>query len=115
MTPEHEPRLSVKMKSAVGELEELIRGRYPKASFRVVQSPDEGRAIHLVTTVALEDLDQVMDVVVDRMMELQIEDKLPLQVVPVRPRQLTEKLIREQRLQPHRATDLPEDLGARLA
>jgi hypothetical protein len=103
------------MKDAVTELEGLIRDRYPDAAFRVVRSPDEGRAIHLLTTVALVDLEEVMDVVVDRMMQLQIEDKLPLQVVPVRPRQLTEKLVREQRLQPHRAADVPEDIRTRLA
>ena len=114
MTREREPRLTAKMQGAVGELEELIRGRYPDASFRVVRSPDDGRSVHLLATVDVEDRDEVMDLVVDRVMQLQIEDGLPLHVVPVRTRELAERLLREQRLRPHSAHDVPEDIGVPL-
>src|SRR3546814_1184299 len=38
----------------------------------------------LVATVDVEDQDAVLDVVVDRMMELQIDEGLPIFVIPVR-------------------------------
>jgi len=73
------------MQQAIDELKDMIQGRYPAARFRVDRSPDDPGIMHLVVVVDIEDTDAVMDVVVDRMMELQIDDHLPLFVVPVRP------------------------------
>jgi hypothetical protein len=85
MTAERASELTLRTQQAIDELEEMIQARYPAARFRVDHSPDDPRIVHLVAIVDVDDTDAVMDVVVDRMMELQIEDHLPLFVVPVRP------------------------------
>ena len=74
-----------RMQAAITELQELIRRRYPEARFCVRPSEEDPTILHLVTIVDVEDTDIVLDAVVDRMMDLQIEDGLPLFVIPVRP------------------------------
>jgi hypothetical protein len=87
MTAERAPEITLRMQQAIDELKNMIQARYPAARFRVSQSPDDPRIMHLVVVVDVEDTDAVMDVVVDRMMELQIDDHLP----PVRPYVATSK------------------------
>ena len=66
---------------ALEELRNRIRGRYPAAQFRVGTSPDDPAIIELVTIVDDDDPNQVLDLVVDRQMELQIDEGLPIFVV----------------------------------
>ena len=73
------------MQRAVDELRSMIQEQYPSATFRVGPSPEDPAVIHLTATVDVEDTDAVLDVVNDRMREIQIEDRLPLFVIPVRP------------------------------
>ena len=77
--------LAPRARSAVDELEALILDRYPDATFRVTRGPDDPETIHLLAMVDVEDTDAVLDAVVDRMMDLQIEGGLPIYVIPVRP------------------------------
>src|SRR2546430_1530660 len=85
MRTEREPTLRPRMQAAIEELKGLVRERYPEATFRIARSPENPRSIHLMTTVDVEDRDDVMDVVIDRVVELQSEQKLPIHVIPVRP------------------------------
>jgi hypothetical protein len=85
MTAERASEITSRMQQAIDELKDMIQARYPAARFRVSRSPDDPNIMHLVAVVDVEDTDAVMDVVVERMMELQIDDHLPLFVVPVRP------------------------------
>jgi hypothetical protein len=87
MKTEREPKLAPRMQRALEELKGLVRERYPDATFRVTRSPEDPRSIHLMTTVDVEDTDAVLDVLIDRVMELQIEERLPIHVIPVRPRE----------------------------
>ena len=73
-----------KMQAAIEELEALIVARYPEAAFRVSRSPEEEDAIYLKAIVDVDETDDVIDLIIDRMMELQIQDELPIFVVPVR-------------------------------
>jgi hypothetical protein len=73
------------VRAALDELQALIQRHYPGATFRVTRGRDDPQAIHLVTTVDVDDLDAVLDVVVNRMMELQIDEGLPIFVIPMRP------------------------------
>ena len=84
MKNEQQPRLSPEMQRAVTELEGLVKQRYPDATFQVRRSVEDPHIIHLIPTFDVEDRDDVMDVVIDRMMDLQINEKLPLFVVPLR-------------------------------
>lgn len=70
---------------AVEELQSLILQQYPAATFALQQGQDDPEAIHLLVTVDLEDTDAVLDLVLERMMDLQIEQRVPVFVIPVRP------------------------------
>jgi hypothetical protein len=74
-----------RQQAALDELRGRILQRYPDAQFEVTGGIDDPNAIHLVATVDVEDTEDVVDLVIDRMMELQIEQGLPIFVIPVRP------------------------------
>lgn len=96
MKREREPKLSARMESAIEELKGLIRQHYPDATFKITRSPENKNTILLKPVVDVEDRDEIMDVVIDRMMELQIEEKLPLFVIAVRPRERALEIMRQQ-------------------
>ena len=77
--------IDFRMQGALSELESLIQVRFPGARFRVSRGVDDANVVHLIAMVDVDDLDAVLDTVVDRMMELQIDEGLPIFVVPVRP------------------------------
>jgi hypothetical protein len=76
--------LTPRMEEAVSELRELIRARFPQASF-VVEEGSDPEGIFLVTTVDIPDTDEVIDVIGDRLVELQVDEGLPIYVTPLRP------------------------------
>jgi len=86
---EHTQDLTPSMLSALEELKGIIQSHYPEASFQVSHSPEEPEIVHLQAIVDVDDQDDVLDLVVDRMMELQIEEDLPIFVIPVRPLEST--------------------------
>src|SRR5437870_13824689 len=106
MSREMEPRLSHRMRDAVGSLEGLIRGRYPDVSLRVSRNPEDSRSIDLLATLDVDDRDEVMDLVVERVLELQLKQKLPVHVVPLRTPKRTAAVIENQRRHPRKATQL---------
>jgi hypothetical protein len=69
---------------ALIELEEMIRDRYPRVSFDITHG-DDPEGIYLTAVVDIEDIEQVFDVVIDRLLSMQIEEGLPVYVVAVRP------------------------------
>lgn len=87
MKAERALRLAPRMQAAIEELKALVLDHYPDATFRVARSPEESRIVHLWTTVDVPDMDEVLDVVIDRVTELQLDEKLPVHVIPVRPRE----------------------------
>lgn len=72
------------VEAAVSEIKALIRARFPEAKFEVVDG-DDPEGVYLIATVDVADTDEVVDCYVDRLLELQVEDEMPLYVVPVRP------------------------------
>ena len=77
---DYDPRID----RAVAELQDLIRGRYPDAHFDV-SAGDDPDGVYLTVTVDIDDPDEVTDLVIDRTMRLQVEEGLPVYVVPIRP------------------------------
>lgn len=71
--------------AALDELKTLILQRYPQAQFRLRRGQDDPNAIHLIAIVDVEDTDEVADLTIEREMELQIEDGLPIFVIPIQP------------------------------
>lgn len=82
----HEPAesRSTRLDRAIIELQSIIRRTYPEASFEVEYGHDDPEAIHLVATVDIDNTDDVYDLVADRLLELQIDEDLPLFVIPIR-------------------------------
>jgi hypothetical protein len=78
------PAFSPTVQRALTELEDMIRDRYPTATFEVGPGEDDPEAVHLTASVDVDDPDEVMDLVVDRVMALQVEDGLPILVIPIR-------------------------------
>ncbi len=72
------------MQHALEELQGIIVQHYPTATFAISRGEDDPEAVHLTTTVDLDDPDEVLDVVIARVMELQVAEKLPVYLIPVR-------------------------------
>jgi hypothetical protein len=87
---EDDPRVQ----RTLGELQELIRGRYPQASFQTYRGEDP-EGIYLDATVDVDDTDEVMDLIIDRLLQAQVDEGLPVYVIPLRP---LEKVLEEMRV-----------------
>jgi hypothetical protein len=74
-----------RIEHALDELRGVIVEKYPSAIFEVSHGVDDPRAVHLTATIDVDDTDEVVDLVIDRMIEMQIEEELPIFVIPVRP------------------------------
>jgi len=73
-----------RVQPAVDELRQIITDRYPDATFEVAHGEDP-EGVYLRATVDVEDAEEVFDAVVDRLLAMQIDDELPVYVVPIRP------------------------------
>ena len=105
MNPERHVPLTSRMEEAVHELKRLITARFPQAAF-VVEEGFDPEGIYLVTTVDIADTDEVIDVVGDRLVELQVDEALPIYVTPLRPIQRVVAELREREHTPP-ASPLP--------
>lgn len=77
----NEPR----MQDAIAELKELVRTRYPDATFEVFPSSNvNGVSMRIVVDV--DELGDVDDLILSRMVEMQLDEELPIYPMPVRPR-----------------------------
>jgi hypothetical protein len=76
--------LDPKMHAALDELAGIISQHYPDSTFRVSRGEDDPTIVQLVAVVDVEDTDPVLDLVMDRMLELHDEDLLVF-VVTERP------------------------------
>jgi hypothetical protein len=95
--------LSPAMEKAVNELKGKISERFPQASF-VVEEGCDPKGIYLVTTVDIADTDEVIDVIGNRLVELQVDEGLPIYVTPLRPIQ---RVIAELREREHATPPAP--------
>ena len=85
MSADGSTQLDPRIQNALDELRGMILQHYPGATFQVSRAEDDPEIIHLTATADVEDTDEVVDVVVDRMLELHIDEGLPVYVIPVRP------------------------------
>lgn len=85
MSTELVDTLNPRIVSALNELTALIRTHYPDAQFEVMRGVDDPEAIHLTTTVDIEEPEDVVDLVIDRLLELQVEERVPIHIIPIRP------------------------------
>lgn len=83
---QHERRtpFDQRTQAALDELQGLIAQRYPLATFEVAYATDEPDNIHLTAIVDVDDTDTVLDLIIDRVVELQVEARIPVHVIPIR-------------------------------
>ena len=84
MTDEHVTPATPQLQAALAELQELLATRYPEATFQVSEG-DDPEGIYLMPTLDVEDTDEVLDVVIDRLLHYQDEEELPIYVMPLLP------------------------------
>jgi len=82
---DHEPSMTdPRIPARVAEFQDLILARFPDATFEVRRG-SEPPGFYVWTTVDLEDTTEVLDAIMDRLLEVQVEEYLPVYVIPVRP------------------------------
>jgi len=74
-----------RLQAALDELRAIIRRHYPAVRFRLTRGLDDPTIVELVAIIDIDDPDRVLDVVIDRQMQLQIEEGLLIFVVTERP------------------------------
>lgn len=72
------------LEAAISEIQGMILARYPDATFELAPG-DDPVGTYMRVTVDVEDTDDVVDVIVERNLEMQVEEGIPLYVIPVRP------------------------------
>lgn len=77
MTKERTPEFTPRMQQALSELQALISKRYPDATFRVTRSPENPETVLLKPVVDVDDRDEVMDVVIDRLGSCKARNSCP--------------------------------------
>jgi hypothetical protein len=75
---------SERIQAALTELRERIATRFPQAHFAIEDNSDPD-GFYLVVTVDIDDLDEVVDLIGDRLLEMQVDEGLPVYVTPLRP------------------------------
>jgi hypothetical protein len=74
-----DPRLA----SAVDELKGVIAAQHPESTFALAAG-DDPEGLYLTATVDVDDPDTVVDSFIDRLVTLQVDEGLPLYVIPIR-------------------------------
>ncbi len=69
--------------SAIAEIQQLVSRRYPTTTYAITEG-DDPEGIYLTAVVDVDDPDEVVEVFIDRLLALQIDEGLPLYVVPIR-------------------------------
>jgi hypothetical protein len=69
---------------AITELRATISQKYPGTVFQVGRAEDDPSSIHITAIVDVDDPDEVGDLVLDRVLELQVDEGIPIHVIPIR-------------------------------
>lgn len=75
----HDPRMG----AAVTEMQDVIRSRFPTTTFTVGDAGDP-EGVYVGALVDVEDTDDVIELILDRLVDLQVTEGLPIYVVSVR-------------------------------
>jgi hypothetical protein len=83
MMQEHAP-LDRRHQRAIDELRGMIHAKYPTATFGVHPGIEDPEETWLIARVDLDEPDEVIDLVRDRVLELQLDEGVPVYVLPLR-------------------------------
>ena len=84
MTAERIDEHDLQIAAALDELRGLISGRYREAIFTTYRGEDPD-GIYLDAMVDVPDTDEVMDLIIERLLEIQLDRQLPVYVILLRP------------------------------
>ncbi len=90
---ERDPRIQ----AAVAELKTAIHERFPTAEFAVTRREDPEPGIYVNATVDIEDLDEVTDPIVSRLVDMQVNEGLPVYVIAGWPERRIAEYLRRQK------------------
>jgi hypothetical protein len=76
--------ITPRAQAAIDELKALISAKYPEASFTVNTGHDPA-GIYLKATVDIDDTDDVVELYIDRLVDIQVNEGIPVYVVPLQP------------------------------
>lgn len=85
-----------RMQNAVTEMMQLIHTHFPEATFELGPGEDPV-GMYLTATVDREDLWDVIDLCSERLVDLQVDEGLPLYVIPSRPLSRTMEMLQRAR------------------
>ncbi|MGH2558689.1 MAG: hypothetical protein ACRDJH_06465 [Thermomicrobiales bacterium] len=86
-------RSDPRIQAAIDELKETISQQFPGTTYTVAIG-DDPEGVYLDAIVDLDDPDAVLDLIIDRLFEIQVEEDLPLYVIPLRTPERREALAR---------------------
>jgi len=81
---QHKMQVDGRMEAAIAELQALIGQRYPDATFSLSHPEDEPTSVELTAVLDVDDPDEVLNIVIERVVQLQVDEQLPIHVVPIR-------------------------------
>jgi hypothetical protein len=96
MASTHDLLTDERIRSALTEFQAMISERFPDTTYDV-EIGEDPVGVYLVATVDLDDTDEVTDLVIDRLVSLQVDEELPIHVIPVRTRARLEAMLAEGR------------------
>lgn len=81
-----DPLTDKRVQAAIAEVQGLIRARYPSTTFSVwVGLGDDSDGIYIEAAVDTVDLSEVVETYSDRLVDLHVDDGLPIHVISVYP------------------------------
>ncbi len=83
MTSPRSDRDQSHIETIVLEFQHLIEQYYPQAHFEV-KSGDDPVGTYLIIRIDVEDPDEVVDVYAEKLLALQVDEGIPLYLIPVR-------------------------------
>ena len=86
--------LDEQMQRAIAEVQDLIRARYPGAAFSLAYG-DDPEGMHLRVTIDIDDVEEVVDTFGERLLKLQVDEGLPLYVIPLEPEERVLQTLRD--------------------
>ena len=99
---QHRMHVDGRMGAAIAELQALIGQRYPDTTFSLARPEDEPTSVELTAVVDVDDQDEVLDMVINRVVQLEVDEQLPIHVVPIRTPARVAAYLAERRQPGHR-------------
>ncbi len=94
VTDEYQVWDSERIQAALAEMQEMIKAAYPTTTFQIYRGEDP-EGVYLRAIVDVDDTNDVMDVFMDRLVDIQIEERLPVYVVPAHTPERVARLVAE--------------------